>query len=348
MTRPLCLFTGQWADLPLETLAAKAAEFGYDGLELACWGDHFDVRRALEQDDYCARHWELLSDCGVASYALSTHLVGQAVCDLIDERHRSILPESIWGDGDPEGVRTRAANEVMDTARAARRFFDAAPQAVKQQLASSGRTVVNGFTGSSIWHLLYSFPPNQPGQIEAGFDDFARRWTPILDVFDEQDVSFALEVHPTEIAFDVTSTRRALAAIKGHPRFGFNFDPSHFGYQDVDYLAFLTEFGERVFNVHIKDVWWAEHAQEAGVFGGHTEFGESGRFWDFRSPGRGRIDFEGIVRELNRAGYAGPLSVEWEDSGMDREHGAAEAARFVRQLEFKPFAGAFDAAFSEK
>jgi sugar phosphate isomerase/epimerase len=347
MTRPLSLFTGQWADLPLETLATKAAAFGYDGLELACWGDHFDVHHALDEEGYCERHWELLSDCGLASYAISTHLVGQAVCDRIDERHQSILPEAIWGDGDPEGVRDRAAEEMKATARAARRFFGAAPAAVKEQLARSGRTVVVGFTGSSIWHLLYSFPPNQPGQIEAGFEDFARRWTPILDVFEEQDVCFALEVHPTEIAFDMASTRRAIKAVKGHPSFGLNFDPSHFGYQGVDYLAFLREFGALVFNVHMKDVWWSERPTPVGVFGGHTEFGDSERFWDFRSPGRGRIDFEGILRELNRCGYAGPLSVEWEDSGMDREHGAAEAAAFVRRLEFTPFEGAFDAAFSE-
>ncbi|MFT7679097.1 MAG: sugar phosphate isomerase/epimerase, partial [Planctomycetota bacterium] len=104
MARPLCLFTGQWADLPLETLAPMAKQMGYDGLELACWGDHFDVQRALREDDYCEKQWALLSANGIACYAISSHLVGQAVCDIIDERHQAILPESIWGDGDPEGV----------------------------------------------------------------------------------------------------------------------------------------------------------------------------------------------------------------------------------------------------
>jgi sugar phosphate isomerase/epimerase len=347
MPRPLCLFTGQWADLPLAALAAKAKGFGYEGLELACWGDHFDVQAALESRDWCRRQWEILQDHGLACYAISTHLVGQAVCDPIDERHRAILPDRIWGDGDPEGVRRRAAAEMRDTAKAARKFFDAAPKVVRERLKLTGRTVVNGFTGSPIWHLLYSFPPHRPGQIEAGFGEFARRWKPILDDFAGVGVSFALEVHPTEIAFDVATARRALGAVGGHPAFGFNFDPSHFGYQGVDYVAFLREFGRLVFNVHVKDVWWSERPTPIGVFGGHADFGVDGRAWDFRSPGRGRIDFEAIVRQLNHAGYQGPLTVEWEDPMMDRESGAAEAAAFVRRLDFATSARAFDAAFEK-
>jgi sugar phosphate isomerase/epimerase len=346
MPRPLCLFTGQWADLPLETLARKARGFGYDGLELACWGDHFDVARALAEPDYCKRHWELLQDHGLGSFAISNHLVGQAVADRIDERHRAILPPRIWGDGEPEGVRARAAKEMADTARAARRFFDAAPKPVRDVLARTGRTVVVGFTGSPIWHLLYSFPPNLPGRIERGYEEFARAWKPVLDAFDEVGVDFALEVHPTEIAFDLPSSRRALAALGDHRRFGFNFDPSHFGYQGVDDLGFLREFGPRVWNVHVKDVWWSDRPTPAGVFGGHTEFGSDGRHWDFRSPGRGRVDFEAIVRVLRHVGYQGPLTVEWEDPQMDREFGAADAARFVRSLDFPGSDVAFDAAFS--
>ena len=347
MPRPLSLFTGQWADLPLEVLAEKAAGFGYEGLELACWGDHFDVRRAADDDRYCKDRWELLQGHGLRSWAISNHLAGQAVCDPVDERHRGILPEHVWGDGDPEGVRGRAADEMIATGRAARRFFDHAPADVKAQLARTGRTVVVGFTGSPLWHAAYAFPPLPPGALDAGFADFARRWTPILDDYAAHGVGFALEVHPTEIAFDIASTRRALAALDGHPAFGFNFDPSHFGYQGVDYLGFLREFGERLFNVHVKDVWWSQHPAEAGVFGGHVDFGVDGRYWDFRSPGRGRIDFEGIVRLLNHAGYQGPLTVEWEDANMDREHGATEAAAFVRRLDFPGNTVAFDAAFSE-
>lgn len=347
MPRPVCLFTGQWADLPLETLTQKAKGFGYNGLELACWGDHFDVQKALSDDSYCAQHWELLSSHSMGCYAISTHLVGQAVCDLIDERHKSILPPHVWGDGDPEGVRQRAAKEMIDTAKAARKFFDAAPANVKAQLESSGRYVVNGFTGSSIWHLLYSFPPVTPEQIEDGYADFGQRWGPIFDAFEREDVYFALEVHPTEIAFDHASAQRTLEATGHHPNFGFNFDPSHFAYQGVDYLGFVREFGERVWNCHVKDVWWSDRPTPIGVFGGHTDFGTDGRFWDFRSPGRGRVDFEGLIRVLNHAGYQGPLTVEWEDPMMDREHGAREAAAFTRALDFERSGLAFDAAFSE-
>jgi len=347
MARPVCLFTGQWADLPLDVLAAKAKAMGYQGLELACWGDHFDVQRALAEKDYAKKHWDLLQAAGLGCYAISTHLVGQAVCDNIDQRHRSILPEHVWGAGDPEGVRRRAAKEMKDTAKAARRFFDAAPKAVKEQLERTGRTMVNGFTGSSIWHLLYSFPPVQPAQIEAGFADFAARWTPILDEFEEQDVNFALEVHPTEIAFDIVTAQRALDAVEGHARFGFNFDPSHFAYQGVDYVSFVRCFGERIWNVHVKDVWWSQTGTAIGVFGGHSDFGVDGRYWDFRSPGRGRVDFEALIRALNHVDYQGPLTVEWEDPMMDREHGATEAAAFTKRLDFARSTVAFDAAFAE-
>ena len=332
MSRPVTLFTGQWADLPLETLAEKAASWGYDGLELACWGDHFDVQRALSEPDYCQGRHDLLARHGLKVWSISNHLVGQAVCDRIDERHQAILPAHVWDDGDPEGVRQRAAEEMKDTARAA---------------ALLGVSVVNGFTGSSIWHLLYSFPPVSPEAIDAGFEDFAARWHPILDVFDEVGVRFGLEVHPTEIAFDVASAERAITALGGRKAFGFNYDPSHFGYQGVDYVAFIQRFADRIYHVHMKDVWWSDKATEAGVFGGHTEFGDARRHWDFRSLGRGNIDFEEIIRSLNRMGYEGPLSVEWEDSGMDREHGASEACDFVRSVDFPSSNTAFDAAFSE-
>ena len=329
--RPLTLFTGQWADLPLDLLASKAAAWGYDGLELACWGDHFDVSRASEDPDYCVARRELLASHGLDVFAISNHLVGQAVCDLVDDRHRAILPDHVWGDGDPEGVRRRAAEEMKRTARAA---------------ANLGVPVVNGFTGSSIWHLLYAFPPIGEGRIEAGFHDFADRWSPILDVFDEVAVRFALEVHPTEIAFDIVTARRALAALDHRSAFGFNYDPSHLAYQHVDCVAFIEAFADRIYHVHMKDVWWRERPGPSGVFGGHLPFGHGDRHWDFRSLGRGSVPFEEVIRALNRHGYEGPLSVEWEDAGMDREHGAAEACRFLRELVFPPAETAFDAAFS--
>jgi sugar phosphate isomerase/epimerase len=330
MSRPVTLFTGQWADLPFETVCKKAVEFGYDGLELACWGDHFEVNKADEA--YCSAKRKMLDKYGLKVFAISNHLVGQAVADRIDERHKSIIPEYVWGDGDPEGVRQRAAQEIIKTAEAAKRL---------------GVSIVNGFTGSPIWHLNYSFPPVLPKMIDEGYAEFAKRWKPIMDAFQKLGIRFGLEVHPTEIAFDIASAKRALKAIDNHPSFGFNYDPSHFGYQGVDYVGFIYEFGPRIFHVHMKDVGWSEVPTEAGVFGGHTDFGSKGRYWDFRSLGRGNINFEEIIRALNRIGYQGPLSVEWEDSGMDREHGATEACEFVRSIDFPPSGIAFDSAFEK-
>ena len=332
MARPVTLFTGQWADLPLEELAKKATSWGFDGLELACWGDHFEVDKALAGKKYCKEKKEMLKDYGLKVWAISAHLVGQAICDNIDQRHKAILPENIWGNGDPEGVRKRAAKEMIRTAKAAKEM---------------GVKVVCGFTGSSIWHLLYSFPPTSPSMIEAGFQDFAKRWTPILDAFKAEGVRFALEVHPTEIAFDIASAERALKAVKNHKSFGFNYDPSHLGYQGVDYVKFIRTFGNRIYHAHMKDAWWGHGDGTVGVFGGHTEFADPRRYWDFRSIGHGDINFEEIIVALNDIGYRGPLSIEWEDSRMDREHGAQEACEFIKKADFKSSQVAFDAAFDK-
>jgi sugar phosphate isomerase/epimerase len=330
MARPITLFTGQWADLPLEDVARKASEFGYQGLELACWGDHFEVDKALSDEGYCANRRDLLERYDLEVHAISAHLVGQAVLDTIDARHKAILPPHVWGDGKPAGVNACAAEELKNTARAAQRL---------------GVGIVNGFTGSSIWHLLYSFPPTPDAMIEAGYDLFAERFNPILDVFGECGVQFALEVHPTEIAFDLITAGRALAAIDRREEFGFNFDPSHLLWQGVDPVEFLRSFPDRIYHVHVKDVAVQLNGR-AGILGSHLPFGDPRRGWDFRSPGRGSVNFEEIIRTLNLLKYEGPLSVEWEDPGMDREAGAKEACQFVQNLDFTPSRAAFDAAFS--
>ena len=331
MPRPITLFTGQWADMPLETLAEQAAEMGYDGLELACWGDHFEVDKALSDDRYCRAKLATLEHHGLKCYAISNHLVGQGVCDLIDERHKLIIPERVWKDGDPEGVRQRCAQEMIDTANAAKAL---------------GVDVVNGFTGSSVWHKLYFFPPTGQEEIDAGFKDFADRWNPILDGFDKAGVKFGLEVHPTEIAYDIHTARRALEAVNHRKAFGFNFDPSHLIWQGIDPVKFINAFPDRIYHVHAKDAIRLLDG-ESSILASHLSFGDHRRGWDFRSPGRGEIDFEEIIRALNRIGYTGPLSVEWEDVGMDRIHGGTEAAAFLRSMDFEPSNRAFDKAFEE-
>jgi len=332
MARPVTLFTGQWADLAIEDMARKTAEFGYDGIELACWGDHFEVDKALAEDDYCSRKRDLLESHDLQCQAISAHLVGQAVLDPIDQRHQSIIPDYVWGDGDPAGVNQRAAEELKNTARAAQKF---------------GVDIVNGFTGSSIWHLNYSFPPVPDEMIDAGFDLLAERFNPILDVFGECGVKFALEVHPTEIAFDIYSAERALDALDNREEFGFNFDPSHLHWQGVDPVDFIRAFPNRIYHVHVKDAIVTLNGK-TGILASHLNFGDARRGWDFRSPGRGGVNFEEIVRALNDIDYQGPLSIEWEDSGMDRDFGAREACEFTRKVDFPSppkGAGAFDSAF---
>jgi len=331
MARPVTLCTGQWADLKCEDLARKCQEFGFDGMELACWGDHFEVRRAMAEDDYCAKKRETLERYGQQVYAISAHLVGQAVLDRIDVRHKAILPDYIWGDGDPEGINRRAIEEMKQTARAAQRL---------------DVPVVNGFTGSSIWHLLYSYPPIPPGVIDEGYKLLAERWNPILDVFGECGVKFALEVHPTEIAFDLITAERTLEALDNREEFGFNFDPSHLLWQGVDPVEFIRRFGDRIYHCHMKDAI-VKLDGRTGILSSHLDFGNPRRGWDFRSLGRGSVNFEEIIRALNEVGYEGPLSVEWEDSGMDRDQGAREALEFVRRIEITPSRRAFDASFDK-
>jgi sugar phosphate isomerase/epimerase len=326
------MFTGQWADLPVEELARKFSEYGYDGLELACWGDHFEVDKALAENDYCDKKRATLEKYDMQVWAISSHLVGQAVLDNIDARHQAILPPYVWGDGDPAGVNQRAAEELKSAARAAQKL---------------GIDIVNGFTGSSVWHLLYSFPPVPPEMIDAGFELLAERFNPILDVFGECGVKFALEVHPTEIAFDLYTAERALEALNYREEFGFNFDPSHLQWQGVDPVEFIRKFPDRIYHVHMKDAIVTLDGR-TGILASHLNFGDPRRGWDFRSLGRGGVNFEEIIRALNQAGYQGPLSVEWEDSGMDRDHGAKEACEFVRRVDFEPSQVAFDAAFDKE
>jgi sugar phosphate isomerase/epimerase len=327
--RPVTLFTGQWADVSLDRLAAMVADWGFDGLELATWGDHLEVDRALADREYLLERRQLLDRHDLGCWAISAHLVGQAVCDPIDARHRAILPPEVWGDGEPEGVRHRAAQRVADTARVA---------------AALGVQVVTGFTGSPIWHMLYSFPPNDRADIERGYEAFAERWHPILDVYDAEGVRFALEVHPTEIAYDFVTTRKTLEAIDRRESFGLNFDPSHLAHQLLDGSAFVEEFADRIYHVHIKDAKMLLNGRRS-ILGSHLDFGERERGWTFVSPGHGDVDFEALFRSLNRIHYQGPFSVEWEDSAMDREWGAQDALQFVRRADFAPSSLAFDAAF---
>lgn len=333
-SHPVTLFTGQWTDLPFEEVARLAAEWGYDGLEIACSGDHLDVWRAAEDDAYLAGRTEILDRYGLKVWAISNHLKGQAVCDdPIDFRHQAIVGSRIWGDGEAEGVRQRAAQELKLTAQVARKL---------------GCDTVVGFTGSSIWQYVAMFPPVPQSVIDAGYQDFADRWNPILDVFDDHGVRFAHEVHPSEIAYDYWSSVAALEAVDRREAFGFNWDPSHMLWQGIDPVGFIVDFSDRIYHVDCKDTRLRSADGRSGILGSHLPWGDPRRRWDFVSTGHGDVHWEDAFRTLKSIGYTGPISIEWEDAGMERLHGAPEALRHVRSLLWKTPEASFDAAFSNQ
>ena len=318
------MFTGQWADLPFEVICEKASAWGYDGLEIACWGDHLEVRKAAGDKSYVQKKLDTLATNNLKCWALGAHLAGQCVGDLYDQRLDTFAPDEVKGK--PEELRAWAIEEMKLTARAAKNL---------------GCYVVNGFMGSPIWKFWYSFPPTSEEMVEQGFQKIKELWTPILDEFDRCGVKFALEVHPTEIAFDFYTAKRLLEVFDYRPTLGFNFDPSHLLWQGMVPHLFIREFSDRIFHVHMKDVAVTLDGK-ASLIGSHLPFGDLRRGWNFRSLGHGNVDFESIIRELNAIGYSGPLSVEWEDNGMDREFGAKEALDFVRRHDFPPSGVAFD------
>lgn len=314
-TNPVTLFTGQWEDLTLEQVASYAAKLGYDGLEVACSGQHLDLERALEEPGYLDRFRRILDEHGLGLWAISNHVAGHAVANApLDFRHQGLLQSRIWGDGDHEGVRARAAEEMQRAAKVAR-------------LLGIDRVV--GFGGSSIWPYAVAFPGVPESVIEQGFDDFARRWNPILDVFDERGVVFALEVHPGEIAYDYWTAQRALDALDRRPAFGFNWDPSHMMWQGVDPARFITDFADRIYHVDCKDtVLRADN--RAGILSSHLPWGDSRRAWDFVTAGRGEVPWDRCVAALAAIPYQGPISIEWEDEEVDRLTGAKMALDFIR------------------
>lgn len=329
MSRLVTIYSAQWADLDFEIMCQKAKAMGYDGIEIACWGSHLNPTRAVSDDSYVSLIKSTLEKYGLRCRALGAHIIGQCVGDDADPRLDGFAPLELAGK--PEDIRAWAIREMKSCAVAARKL---------------GAYVVTGFTGSSIWKYLYSFPQTTEEMVENGFDRIVELWNPILDVFKENGVKFALEVHPGEIAFDYYSTKKLLEKFADRPEFGLNFDPSHLIWQGIKPEIFLSDFIDRVYHVHIKDTAVTLDGR-SGLLGSHIGFGDLRRGWNFRSPGHGDVDFEAIIRVLNDYDYQGPLSVEWEDSGMDREFGGAEAVAFVRKMDFSPSSIKFDDAMKQ-
>jgi len=328
MARPVTLMTLQFSDLNLEEMCKLGSQMGYEGLELAPHA-HVDMTRAANDLAYCEEVKATLAKYGLNSWAISLHLPGQCVGDLYDDRLKSFVPPEFTES--PETVRQWGIDCMMEAPKAA---------------ANLGIHVLTGFMGSPIWKFWYSFPMTSEEMVEAGFQEIKELWTPIFDEFDKYDVKFALEVHPTEIAFDYWSAKKLLEVFEYRKTLGFNFDPSHLLWQGIDPAIFARDFADRIYHVHIKDVKLNFDGRN-GVLGSHITFGNTRRAWNFVSPGHGDVDFDAIIRELNQAGYDGPLSIEWEDSGMDRVFGATEACELAKKINFSPSNVAFDSSFAK-
>ena len=326
--RLVTLVTCQWSDLPFEELCKTAKQMGYDGLELAVWGNAFDLDKAYEDDNYIKFIKDTLKKYDLVVPVLATHIIGQCVSDLDDPRLNNFAPASCANNH--EKIHAWAVESMKKAAVVAKKL---------------GVKVISGFTGSPIWRYLYSFPQTPEEMVEAGFKKVREDWLPILDVFKENGVKFALEVHPGEIAFDYYSAKRILEIFKDRPEFGLTFDPSHLLWQGVTPHVYLNDFADRVYNIHMKDAAVRLDGR-TGLLGSHIDFGDLRRGWNFRSLGHGDVNFEEIIRVLNAHNYYGNLSVEWEDSGMERISGATEACAFVRKVDFEPSNVKFDDAIS--
>jgi len=324
--RPVTLFTGQWADLPFDEMCKKASEMGYDGLELATWGNHVNAKRAAVDMEYVKSLKDSLEKYNLNAWAISAHLSGQLVGDVLDSRHNGFAPSSVADQ--PEKMREWAVQEVKDTILAAKNL---------------GISTITGFMGSPIWPYWYSFPQTSQALVDEGYATIVERWTPLFDEMDKYGIVFALEVHPTEIAFDYYSFVKLLKAFDYRKTLGMNFDPSHLLWQGIKPHLMIRELPDRIYHVHMKDARVTLDGLN-GILGSHLEFGDPKRGWNFCSLGRGHVDFEAIIRELNSIGYEGPLSVEWEDSGMERFRGGTESCIYAKKVNINANAGAFDAA----
>jgi sugar phosphate isomerase/epimerase len=317
MPRPVILASGAFADLPFTALTAKAADWGYAGLELCCRGDHFDVRQAIGTSNYAAGCAAALSEHDLQCKVIDAGHVGHVVCDPVEYGHPHLLPEHVRGGDDSAGVRDRAAAEIGATARAAQAL---------------GADVVCGCTGSPLASAALDWPPPSDELIADGFRTFANRWHPILDACGKAGVRFAAVVRPGQIAFDYYSAERTLEAVDRREEFGFLFDPTPLHWQGVDPVAFLRRFGDRIYHVRVTDAMLTLDGR-SGVLGSLWPAGDPRRGWQPRSPGRGGIDWDAIFRGLNEIGYDGSLAVDWSDPGLDRDFGAEDACKFVKHID---------------
>ncbi len=309
----------------LPSIAKWAAELGYKGVQIPTWdGRLFDLEKAASSKTYCDEVAGICRDAGVEITELSTHLQGQlvAVHPAYDSQFDGFAPEHVHGD--PKARQAWAVDQMKMAARASRNL---------------GLDVSVSFTGALAFPYLYPWPQRPEGLIDEAFVELARRWKPILDVYDEQGVDVGYEIHPGEDVFDGVTFEMFLEKLNGHKRCTINYDPSHFVLQQLDYLAFIDIYHERISAFHVKDAEFNATGRQ-GVYSGYQSWAD--RAGRFRSLGDGQVDFKGIFSKLAHHGYDSWAVLEWECCLKHPEDGAAEGAPFIRDHIIRLTEKAFD------
>ncbi len=308
----------------LEHLAQWAAGLGYQGLQLPTAPRLFDLEQAAASDQYCDDVIALLARYGLQVTELSTHLQGQliAVHPAYDALFDGFAPEHVKGD--PAARTAWATQQLLWAATASQRL---------------GLTAHVTFSGALAWPYLYPWPQRPAGLVETAFAELARRWLPILDAFDAAGVDLCYELHPGEDLHDGVTFERFLGAVNQHRRASILYDPSHFVLQQLDYLAFIDIYHERIKAFHVKDAEFRPNGRQ-GVYGGYSDWQD--RAGRFRSLGDGQIDFKAIFSKMAQYDFPGWAVLEWECCLKHPQDGAAEGARFIREHIIRVAEHAFD------
>lgn len=322
----LAQFAGDAAPFnSLETIADWVAGLGYKGIQIPSWdGRLFDLEKAATSQAYCDEIKGMLADKGLEITELSTHLQGQlvAVHPAFDAQFDGFAPEAVHNN--PAARQEWAVQQMKHAAKAS---------------ANLGLKAHASFSGAFAWPYFYPWPARPAGLVEDAFDELARRWKPILDVFDENGVDVAYEIHPGEDLHDGVTFEMFLERVGNHQRANILYDPSHFVLQQLDYLAFIDIYHERIKCFHVKDAEFRPNGR-SGVYGGYQSWVD--RPGRFRSLGDGQVDFPGIFSKMAANDYAGWAVLEWECALKHPEVGAAEGAPFIDRHIIKVTEHAFD------
>lgn len=324
------IFLAQFAgdEAPFDTLpniTKWAADHGYKGVQIPTFvGSLFDLEKAAESKTYCDEVKGICAESGVEITELSTHLQGQlvAVHPAYDSQFDAFAPASVHGN--PKARQAWAVDQMMKAAVASRNL---------------GLDVSVSFPGALAFPYLYPWPQRPAGLIEEAFAELARRWKPILDAYEDQGVDVAYEIHPGEDVFDGVTFEMFLEQLKGHKRCMINYDPSHFVLQQLDYLAFIDIYHERISAFHVKDAEFNPDGRQ-GVYSGYQSW--ENRAGRFRSLGDGQVDFAGIFSRMSKYNYDSWAVLEWECCLKHPEQGAAEGAPFIADHIIQVTEKAFD------